>query len=129
MDTVGDFLTILRNAVSAQKVVFDVQFSRVRTAIARILKNTGYVDGFEEITNSRGHRRLRVTLRYVDGKSPIHCIVRHSKPGRRIYSGAKEIGCVLNGLGIAVISTSQGLMRDAEARRRNIGGEILCKIW
>jgi small subunit ribosomal protein S8 len=129
MDTIGDFLTVLRNAVSARLPCFSVPSSRIRREISRILKNAGYVDAFEESVGLFGHRTLRVTPRYVDGKSPIRSIRRCSRPGRRVYRRAKELPRVLNGLGIAIVSTSAGLMRDSEARRKNLGGEIMCEVW
>ncbi|MDR3316543.1 MAG: 30S ribosomal protein S8 [Puniceicoccales bacterium] len=129
MDTIGDFLTVFRNAVGARKASFEVSSSRLRIALLRILKNTGYVDNFEELSCSRGHRVVRVTLRYVEGTSSVRSVVRCSRPGCRVYCGARNAPRVLNGLGISILSTSKGLMRDAEARRKNLGGEILCKVW
>jgi small subunit ribosomal protein S8 len=128
MDTIGDFLTILRNAVRAHLDSFEAPASRMRIEISKILKNAGYVEDFDEVLDPCGHRRVRVTLRYVEGQSPLRSIARCSRPGRRVYCEAKKLPRVLNGLGIAIVSTSQGLMRDSEARRRRVGGEVLCKI-
>ncbi|MDR0340512.1 MAG: 30S ribosomal protein S8 [Puniceicoccales bacterium] len=129
MDTVGDFLTVLRNAIAAHLPSVVVPSSHLRREISRILKNAGYVDAYEETVCSLGRRVLRVTPRYVNGKSLIQSIRRCSRPGRRMYCQARCLSRVLNGLGIAIISTSAGLMRDSEARRKNLGGEILCEVW
>ncbi|MDR1435781.1 MAG: 30S ribosomal protein S8 [Puniceicoccales bacterium] len=129
MDTIGDFLTVMRNAVAAGLPSFEVAVSRVRGEILRILQNAGYIDKCEKCLCESGRPIFRVTLRYVDGKSPICAIRRFSKPGRRFYFGARHLPRPLGGLGIAIVSTSKGLMRDSEARRKNIGGEVLCEIW
>jgi small subunit ribosomal protein S8 len=129
MDTVGDFLTIIRNAVRARLTEVGAPFSKMRLGIAKILKSAGYIEHFEECT-ACGHRQIRIALRFVDGgQSPITVIERCSRPGRRIYANARDIPRVLNGLGIAILSTSSGLMKDSEARRRKIGGEVLCKVY
>ncbi|MDR0679261.1 MAG: 30S ribosomal protein S8 [Puniceicoccales bacterium] len=129
MDTIGDFLTVLRNAVAARLPSFVVPSSRLRRDISRILKNAGYVDVYEESVCAPGRRMLRVAPRYVNGKSPIRSVRRCSQPGRRLYCQAKCLPRVLNGFGIAIISTSAGLMRDSEARRKNLGGEVVCEVW
>jgi small subunit ribosomal protein S8 len=128
-DPIGDFLTILRNAQHAQKESCAAQWSRLRAEIARILKDEGYIANFEEKTNPAGHRQLHVTLKYVDGAPAITGIQRHSRPGRRLYYGYDDVPRVLGGLGVAILTTSKGLLKDAEARRQKIGGELLCKIW
>ncbi|MDR3117536.1 MAG: 30S ribosomal protein S8 [Puniceicoccales bacterium] len=129
MDGIGDFLTTLRNGARAKLAAVEVPHARVRCAILKILKNSGYVGDWEETVDGAGHRRVRVQLRYADGRSPITAVERCSRPGRRMYFGAKALPRVLNGMGIAIVSTSQGLMRDSEARKRNVGGELLCKIY
>ncbi|MDR1437949.1 MAG: 30S ribosomal protein S8 [Puniceicoccales bacterium] len=131
MDTIGDFLTIIRNAVRAQKESCAASFSKMREGILRILKNTGFIEDFSVgVCPCKGFRHLTVVLRYdEEGRSPIKCIERCSTPGRRLYYGSTEIPRVLNGLGVGVLSTSKGIMRDSEARRKNIGGELICKIW
>jgi small subunit ribosomal protein S8 len=128
-DPLGDFLTILRNATSAQKDTCASQWSRIRAEIARILKDEGYITNFQEIPSAAGHRQIVVTLKYVDGAPAITGIQRHSRPGRRLYYGHTEIPRVLGGLGVAILTTSKGLLKDAEARRQKVGGELLCKVW
>jgi small subunit ribosomal protein S8 len=129
MDGIGDFLTTLRNGARAKLAVVEAPHARTRCAILKILKNTGYIDGWEEVAEGPGGRRLRVRLRYAEGRSPFTAVERCSRPGRRMYFSAKKLPRILSGLGIAIVSTSQGLMRDSEARKRNVGGELLCKIY
>ncbi|MDR2668182.1 MAG: 30S ribosomal protein S8 [Puniceicoccales bacterium] len=126
---IGDFLTVIRNAVAAKLQSFEVASSRLRMEILRIMKNAGYISAYEEVSGKDGRKTIRVELRYVDGQSPIRSIGRRSKPGRRTYSSARDLPRALGGLGIAIVSTSKGLMRDSEARRKNVGGEVLCEIW
>jgi small subunit ribosomal protein S8 len=128
-DPLGDFLTILRNALHAQKDTCAAQWSRIRAEVARILKDEGYIASFQETKDADGHRRLVVVLKYVDGTPAITGLQRHSTPGRRLYYGHQEIPRVLGGLGVAILTTSKGLLKDAEARRQKVGGELLCKVW
>jgi small subunit ribosomal protein S8 len=128
-DTIGDFLTILRNAQRAEKDICTSQWSRQRAEIARILKDEGYIADYQENTNEAGLRQLAVKLKYIEGTGAITGIQRHSSPGRRLYYGYQEIPRVLGGLGVAILTTSKGLLKDAEARRQKVGGELLCKVW
>jgi small subunit ribosomal protein S8 len=130
MDTIGDFLTVLRNAIRAQKDSCVVAYSKMREGILRILRNTGHIADFEDFSCEHNLRHLRVTFRYDDaGRSPIVQIERCSTPGRRLYYQSAKIPRVLNGMGVGILSTSRGIMRDSEARRQNIGGELICKVW
>jgi len=128
MDTIGDFLTRIRNAYQASRPYIEVQASKMREAIARILKDQGYIEDYQ--VRAEGPRQfLRVLLRYGPrGQAALKEITRVSKPGRRLYASAAKLPEVANGLGIAIISTSQGVMTDKEARRRGIGGEIICFV-
>jgi len=128
-DTIGDFLTIIRNAMRAEKETCKAQWSRQRAEIARILKDEGYVADVKETANEAGLRELTVKLKYVEGAPAITGLQRHSSPGRRLYYGHQEIPRVLGGLGLAILTTSKGLLKDAEARRQKVGGELLCKDW
>lgn len=128
-DPLGDYLTTLRNAMHAQKATCASQWSRLRAEVARILKEEGYIANFEEKKSDAGLRELVVTLKYVDGAPAITGIQRHSRPGRRLYYGHQEIPRVLGGLGVAILTTSKGLLKDAEARKQKVGGELLCKVW
>lgn len=125
-DTIGDFLTVLRNASSANKETCAVQYSKIRESIARILKEEGYIEDFARINDGK---QLEVRLKYVNNNAAITGIQRYSKPGRRLYYGYREIPRVLGGLGTSILTTSRGLLNDREARRQKVGGEILCNIW
>jgi small subunit ribosomal protein S8 len=130
-DPIADMLTRVRNANHRKFKSTDVLFSRMNLNIAKVLKKSGYINGFE--IKRDGKRRmglLRIYLRYSELKERIITDVqRVSKPGRRFYVGSKEIPEVLNGYGMAVLSTSRGIITDKEARDMNVGGEILCNIW
>ncbi|MBI4974508.1 MAG: 30S ribosomal protein S8 [Candidatus Omnitrophica bacterium] len=128
-DTVADALTIIRNASSAKKDVAEVKNSRLTEAILKILKKEKFISNYKEIKDSK-QGILRVYLRYgQDGSPAILGIKRVSKPGLRIYKKADSLPKVYGGLGVAVISTSKGLMTDAEAREKKAGGEVICYIW
>jgi small subunit ribosomal protein S8 len=129
-DAIGDFLTRIRNAQRAQHRSVDVPASKLKRAIAEILKDQGYIADFEVVTpEGTAQPTLRVHLKYYQGKPVIREIKRISKPGIRRYARAQELPRVYNGLGIAIISTSNGVMTDKEARRQNVGGEIICTVW
>lgn len=126
-DPVADMFTRIRNAAMAKQTTVRVPVSRLKMAIAKLLHQQGYLRGFQLV--GRG-RELRLRLKYDEhGEPVITGLKRVSKPGRRVYAGTDEVPRVVGGLGIAVISTSQGIITDAEARRRGIGGEILGQIW
>jgi len=127
-DVIADFLTRIRNAGRARHNEVLVPFSKMKWAICQILKDQGYIEDFEKLDdNVQG--TIRIKLKYYNRQPVIRDIKRVSKPGRRIYVGAKEIPRVRNGLGIAVVSTSRGIMTDKMARKLNIGGELLFTIW
>ncbi|MCY3564289.1 MAG: 30S ribosomal protein S8 [Acidimicrobiia bacterium] len=131
-DPVADLLTRIRNGVSARHPHVEMPSSRLKERIARILSVEGFVDGFSvaAVDDSKPHRMLKIELRYTEDKvSAISGLRRISKPGHRRYSGASDIGRVQGGMGVAIVSTSQGLLTDREARRRRLGGEILCEVW
>ena len=128
-DPIADMLTRIRNANSAKHKTVDVPNSKMKTAIAEILFKEGYIKSFELISNEN-QGIIRITLKYDEkGTRVIDGIKRISKPGLRVYAGKEELPKVLNGLGIAIISTSQGLKTDKEAREAGIGGEVLAYIW
>jgi small subunit ribosomal protein S8 len=128
-DPVADMLTRIRNALQAGHPAVTVPNSRLKGEIARILKQEGFISEFRnEADGLQG--QLHLQLRYdVDKRGIILGIERVSKPGRRVYRRRDELPSVLNGLGVAVISTSRGVMTDAQARKHGIGGEVLCKVW
>lgn len=128
-DTIGDFLTLIRNASMARKDSCSTQHSKMRAAIADILKDEGYINDYSEGENEKGFKTLTLTLKFVDNTPAITGIERHSTPGRRLYYGAREIPRVLGGLGVAILTTSKGVMRARDAREAGVGGELVCKVW
>ncbi|HZJ28023.1 MAG TPA: 30S ribosomal protein S8 [Acidimicrobiia bacterium] len=130
-DPIADMLTRLRNANVAFHDTVVMPSSKVKEALAGILRQEGYIQGFSaEDDPTRPGRKLTIELKYTpDRKRTISGIKRVSKPGLRVYSKSKVVPRVLLGMGIAVVSTNDGLMTDREARRRNVGGEILCHVW
>ena len=128
-DPIADMLTRIRNANSAKHETVDVPASNMKKSIAEILNNEGYIKGYQIIEDGK-QGVIRVTLNYGNNKEKvISGLKRVSKPGLRIYAGAEELPRVLKGLGIAIISTSKGVMTDKEARKQNIGGEVLAFVW
>jgi small subunit ribosomal protein S8 len=127
-DTVGDFLTSIRNASQANKAVITVQWSRLREGVAKILVDAGYVASARK-AEREGLPVLEVTLKYVAGVPAITSIERISTPGRRIYAGYSSVPKVIGGMGVSILTTSRGVMTDAEARRQKVGGELLAKVW
>ncbi len=128
-DPVSDFLTRLRNASQARLAECVVPHSRLKAGLARILADEGYVGAISESADDAGHKTLVVQMKYVDGVPAITGLKRVSTPGRRLYTRYSEIPRVLNGLGISILSTSQGLMKDRDARRNKLGGELVCNVW
>ena len=128
-DPIADMLTRIRNANSAKHKTVDIPASKMKTAIAEILFKEGYIKSFE-IINNETQGIIRITLKYDEkGNRVIDGIKKISKPGLRVYAGKEELPKVLNGLGIAIVSTSKGLKTDKEAREAGIGGEVLAYIW
>ena len=128
-DPIADMLTRIRNANSAKFKTDDIPASKMKKSIAEILFNEGYIKSYEEIKNDN-QGIIRVSLKYTEkGKKVISGLKRISKPGLRIYAAKDELPKVLNGLGIALISTSKGVMTDKQAREAGIGGEVLAYIW
>ncbi|AGH98843.1 30S ribosomal protein S8 [Micavibrio aeruginosavorus] len=128
-DPLGDMLTRIRNGQGAKKEVITCPASKLRGRVLDVLKREGYIRGWSETKNDRGHAELQIELKYDQGQPVIQEISRVSKPGRRVYVKVTEIPRVYNGLGIAVVSTPNGVMADHEAREQNVGGEILCRIF
>ena len=128
-DVIADMLTRIRNANDAKHPTVDVPASNMKKAIAEILFNEGYIKSYTVVEDGK-QGIIRITLKYVAGKQKvIHGLRRVSKPGLRIYSNAAEMPQVMNGLGIAIVSTSKGVMTDKKARQENVGGEVLAFVW
>jgi small subunit ribosomal protein S8 len=128
-DPIADMLTRLRNAARAHKPEFVVPYSRLKSEIARILEKEGYIAGFELETPPKGRPNLKIRNKFVNKASAIAGLKRVSKPGLRRYVKADEVPRVLGGMGVAVLSTSRGVLTGHEARRQNVGGELLAYIW
>jgi small subunit ribosomal protein S8 len=127
-DTIGDFLTSIRNASQANKASVIVQWSRLREGVARILTEAGYLSGARKAERD-GLPVLEINLKYVAGVPAITSIERVSTPGRRVYAGYTAVPSVIGGMGVSILTTSRGVMTDAEARRQKVGGELLAKVW
>jgi len=126
-DPISDMLTRIRNAQAVQKAKVNIPASKVKTGIARVLKDEGYINDFRE-TEVDGKPTLEVTLRYMNGRGVIETMKRVSSPGLRQYRGKNDLPKIQNGLGVAVVSTSKGIMTDAAARAAGEGGEVLCIV-
>lgn len=127
-DPIADYLTRLRNAVRAKHKKVDVPASSMKTALTRILVEQKFVDGYTLIEDNK-QGVLRISLKYHDSKSVLSGLRRVSRPGIRQYKAADELPRVQNGLGVAIISTSKGLMTNKQARKENVGGEVVCYVW
>ena len=128
-DPIADMLTRIRNAVRVERPNVDMPLSQVKRGLAEVLKREGYIWDWEEV-EEQPVNQLRIELKYgPNGERVIQKIRRISKPGCRVYSKARDLKPVLNGLGIKILSTSRGLISDREARQRKLGGEVLCEIW
>jgi small subunit ribosomal protein S8 len=128
-DPISDFLTRLRNASKAGLAECAAPHSKYKEGIAAILKAEGYVSDYATGADAQGHKTLVVRMKYVDNAPVLTNITRISTPGRRLYCGYNEIPRVLNGLGIAILSTSKGVLKDADCRREKLGGELVCNVW
>jgi small subunit ribosomal protein S8 len=129
-DPIGDFLTRIRNAAAAKHQRVDVPVSKLKTEIARILKDEGYISTFKLVDENKTRKMLRVFLKYTaDRRSVISGVKRISRPGARAYVGSMDIRPVVGGLGISILTPPKGLMSGRAARKAKIGGELLCEVW
>ncbi|WP_120500589.1 30S ribosomal protein S8 [Roseovarius sp. EL26] len=128
-DPIGDMLTRIRNAGMRGKSTVMVPASKMRVRVLDVLAGEGYIRGYEDSTGTNGHPAIEVSLKYFEGAPAIREMKRVSKPGRRVYMSVKDIPTVRQGLGVSIVSTSQGVMSDASARAANIGGEVLCTVF
>ena len=128
-DPIADMLTRIRNANRVGRRLVLIRNSKICKGIAQVLKDEGYIDEFDTIEDATHQGQIRVRLKYSNnGEKVIHAIERQSKPGRRLYQKVEQLPKVLNGMGIAVVSTSKGVMSDRRAREANVGGELLCTV-
>ena len=128
-DPIADMLTQIRNAVRVERSHVEMPVSKVKRGLAEVLKREGYIWDWQEVEGAPVNR-LRIELKYgPNGERVIQSIRRVSKPGRRVYSSARQLRPILDGLGIQILSTSRGVVSDREARQRNLGGEVLCEVY
>ncbi|WP_025899901.1 30S ribosomal protein S8 [Sneathiella glossodoripedis] len=128
-DPLGDMLTRIRNGQKANKSSVKSPASKLRVNVLETLKREGFIRGYEVSEPQKGKPELSIELKYYQGKSVIEKVDRVSKPGRRVYTGVKELTPVRNGLGISILSTPKGVLSDNEAREANVGGEVLCTVY
>ncbi len=129
MDPIADFLTRIRNANMKKKERVDIPFSKIKTEIARVLKEEGYIANYKAVHNETKGGFVRIFLKYTDNHGVIQGLKRVSRPGRRVYSSYNDIPAVRGAFGASILSTSKGIMTDAQAKEHKIGGEVLCQIW
>ncbi|MFC1842778.1 30S ribosomal protein S8 [Candidatus Dependentiae bacterium] len=129
VDTIGDFLTIIRNGLMVSKTFVVAPYSKIKFDVAKILKEEGFIKDCIALEDDPKKKAIKVFLKYVNNESVIHEITRISKPGLRSYSGATTIKPVIGGLGVSILSTSQGMMTNKKAKELNVGGEVVCTVW
>ena len=128
-DPIGDMLTRIRNAQLRGRSTVMTPGSKLRAWVLDVLSDEGYIRGYEKMTGVDGHPAIEISLKYFDGTPVIRDVKRVSKPGRRVYLGIKDIPQVRQGLGVSIVSTSQGVMSDSAARIANVGGEVICTVF
>ena len=126
-DPIADMLTRIRNAQAGKKTIVGIPSSKLKSAIAQVLKEEGYIDGFV-VKPNEGKPQMEIALRYYAGEPVIEKIERVSRPGLRVYRGVHDIPKIMNGLGVAIVSTPKGVMTDRKARATGVGGEVLCIV-
>ena len=128
-DPIGDMLTRIRNSQMRGKSTVMTPASKLRARVLEVMADEGYIRGFESTTDTNGHPAIEISLKYYEGTPVIRELKRVSKPGRRVYMGVGDIPSVRQGLGVSIVSTSKGVMSDANARSQNVGGEVLCTVF
>jgi small subunit ribosomal protein S8 len=127
-DPIADMLTRIRNAQGVEKTEVAMPTSKLKVAIAQVLRDEGYIEGYQVVRQDDAHAQLRIGLKYYAGRPVIERLERVSRPGLRIYRGRNDIPQVMNGLGVAIVSTPRGVMTDRKARTQGVGGEVLCYV-
>ena len=127
-DPISDMLTRVRNALMLRKDSVEVPHSKIKKEVSRVLKENGYITDFFEVSDDK-FKKIKLVLKYHDGRSVIQGLKRVSNPGRRVYVGTQEVPRVMGGMGVAVVSTSRGILTGHQARRLKVGGELLCYVW
>jgi small subunit ribosomal protein S8 len=129
VDTIGNFLTIIRNGVLASKREVTSAYSRLKYQIAQILKQEGFIKDVIVFEDEKKHKYIKIVLKYVGGESAIHEITRISTPGRRVYETVAHLKPVIGGLGVAILTTNCGVITDKQAKQLTVGGEVICTVW
>jgi len=129
IDSIGDFLTVIRNGLTRYKRSVVAPFSKEKIGIARVLKEEGFIKDFQKVEDNPQRPQLKIKLKYVSGESVIHTLKRVSRPGRRHYEGSRSITPVIGGLGVSILTTSAGIVSDKQAQKRQLGGEVICHVW
>jgi len=129
IDTIGDFLTVVRNGLMVSKTFVVAPYSKLKFEIAKILKEEGFIKDCIILEDDPSKKAIKVFLKYVNNESVIHEIIRASKPGRRYYTGATKIKPVIGGLGLSILSTNRGIISNKKAKELNVGGEVICTVW
>jgi len=129
IDTISDFLTIIRNGLRASKRQVFAPYSNEKFGIAKVLKDEGYIRGFYKVEEKGQPPRIKVLLKYVDGQPAIHDITRISVPSRRRYESCEQMTEVIGGLGVAILTTNRGIITNKQAKTLNVGGEVICHVW
>ncbi len=130
IDSIGDFLTIIRNGVMVAKPFVLAPYSQLKFAVAQILKDEGFIKDVELLEDEQQKlKKIKIILKYVDSESVIHKITRISRPGRRQYFGVKKIKPVIGKLGLSILSTNQGVITHKQAKKLGVGGEVICNVW
>lgn len=129
IDSIGNFLTIIRNGLMVSKPSVIAPHARMNQDIANVLKEEGFIRDFVTVTDETGKKSLKIVFKYVDGESVIHEITRKSKPSRRQYVGSQDIAPVISGLGVSILTTSKGVVSHKKAESLGVGGELICTVW
>lgn len=127
-DPVADMLTRIRNAITIRADKVDIPASRLKLEVVKILKEEGFIRAYKILKDEK-QGILRIALKYIDGSSVISGLKRISRPGRRVYAGSKKVPKVMGGVGIAILTTSKGILSDTTCRRESVGGEVICYVW
>jgi small subunit ribosomal protein S8 len=128
IDSIGDFLTIIRNGLMSSKLFVVAPYSKIKAEVAEILKDEGFIKDFA-LSDEDGKKSIKIFLKYVAGESVIHDLKRISTPGRRSYKGAANIKPVIGGLGLSILTTSKGIISHKKAKELGVGGEVICTVW
>lgn len=129
IDPLGDMLTRIRNAQMRSRPKVSTPASKLRERVLEVLREEGYIRGYSRVDYDNGKSEIEIELKYFDGKPVIRNLKRVSTPGRRVYSSVRDLPTVANGLGVSILSTPKGVMSDSQAKRENVGGEVLCSIF